>query len=208
MSGVRRSLPMVFRGLADAFYVLVLVGTGYILSWPPRDGDMTETYKWIQSLAPETMVGDKPERGKNFWLALAAVSTVWACGRIPLVKRVLNSGLAQYAGKISFCLYILQHPILNVMQHNVLGVPEAKPAEGDKPAEPAWGVRGMTDIKTPFQRTMCWFIGLVIIGSVLVWAADLATRLIDAPAVKFARWVENLCCTKEEPPPKERPALQ
>ncbi|KAL2106182.1 hypothetical protein VUR80DRAFT_7103 [Thermomyces stellatus] len=200
---VCRSLPMVWRGLVDAFRILVLVGAGFILSWPPRGGDMTETYTWIQSLAPETIVGENTDRAKNFWLAVAAFSTVWASGRVALFKRVLNSAVAQYAGNISFCFYILQHPVLNLMQHNVLGS-QAKPAQGDMPAQEPWGVRGMTDIKTPFQRTICWLIGLVIIGSVLVWLADLFTRMVDGPAVKFARWVESLCFTPEEP--QERPA--
>lgn len=192
-----RSIPLVWSGLVDAFRILVLLGAGFILSWPPRGGDMTETYTWIQSLAPETMVQDKPDRGKNFWLAIAAFSTVWAAGRIALFKRVLNSGVAQYAGKISFCFYILQHPILNLMQHHTLGA-QAKPANGDKPAEAPWGVRGMTGIETPFQRTICWLIGLMIMGSVLVWLADLFTRIVDTPAVKFARWVENILVVKED----------
>lgn len=204
-SGLGRSLPMICRGLMDALRIVLLVGAGYILSWPPRGGDMTETYTWIQSLAPQSMVGDKPDRGRNFWLALAAFTTVWASGRVTLFKRLLNSAVAQYAGKISFCFYILQHPVLNLMQHHLLGS-QAKPATADMPAEEPWGVRGMTDIQTPFQRTMAWFIGLVIIGAVLVWLADLCTRMVDGPAVKLARWVENMCFAPEEP--QERPAQQ
>lgn len=197
-SRLRRSIPMINRGCVDAFHILVLLGAGFILSWPSRGGDMTETYNYIQSLAPSTMVQDKPDRGKDMWLALAAFSTVWVSGRVALFKRILNSPVAQYAGRISFCLYIIQHPILNMMQHNTLGSAETKPAEGDTPEQPPWGVRSMTGIQTPFQRTACWFIGLAIIGSVLVWFADLATRLIDGPAVKFARWVEGICCTKDD----------
>lgn len=199
---VRRTIPRVCSCLLDVFRVLVLLGAGFILSWPPRNGDMTETYTWIQSLAPQYMVGDKPERGKNFWLAIAAFATVWASGRISLFKRVLNHPISQYAGRISFCFYILQHPVLNLMQHNLLGA-EAKAADGDQPAEPPWGIRGMTGIQTPFQRTICWLMGLVIIGSVLVWLSDLFTRMVDAPAVKFARWVEATCFAKEDTQEKE-----
>lgn len=199
---VRRTIPMICSGLMDVFRVLVLLGAGFLLSWPSRNADMTETYTWIQSLAPQYMVGDKPERGKNFWLAIAAFATVWASGRISLFKRILNHPVSQYAGRISFCFYILQHPVLNLMQHNTLGA-EAKPADGDQPAEPPWGIRGMTGIQTPFQRTVCWLIGLAIIGSVLVWLSDLFTRIVDAPAVKFARWVEAMCFAKEDTQEKE-----
>jgi peptidoglycan/LPS O-acetylase OafA/YrhL len=197
MGEFKKYTPVVLRICSYVFLAIAILGSGFILSWPPRDSDMTDTYRWIQSLAPAVIVKDKPERGRNFWLAIAALSTVWASGRLTLSKKILNSGLAQYAGRISFCFYILQHPVLNLLQHNVLGA-EGKPASGDKPAVAAWGVRGVTGIQTPFQRTVCWLIGLAIIGSVLVWLADLFTRILDGPAVRFARWLENISFAKDE----------
>ncbi|SPO06493.1 related to hard surface induced protein 3 (sterol glycosyl transferase) [Cephalotrichum gorgonifer] len=194
---LRKAVPAVLHGCKEAPVIIVLLIAGYILSWPPRKGDMTGSYLWIQGLVPERFVGDKPERARDICLALAAFATVWASGRITLFKRVLNSSIPQYAGKISFCFYILQHPVLNVLQHPVLGA-EAKAATAEKPAEGPWGVRGLAGIQTPLQRTTTWFIGLVILGSVLVWLADLFTRIVDGPAVRFARWLEGVAFAKED----------
>lgn len=183
-SNLHKIISSLFPVCRKMLNIFVLLAAGYILSWPPREADMTPSYLWIQSLIPQGVVGTELESVRDIWLALAAVSAVWVSGRLTLVKRVLNSGFAQYAGKISFSFYLLQHTVLNLIQHHTLG------AEANADEE-AWGVRGMTGIQTPFQRTVAWLIGLFIIGSALVWAADLFTRLVDGPIVKFAKWLEK-----------------
>jgi len=179
--------------------VAVLIASAFIISWPPRRGDMTPTYLWLETLVPSSFVKEnKPELASSFWLSMAAFGTVWASGRIRWFKRLLNAPLPQYAGRISFCFYIMQHTILNLLQHPVLGS-TAKPANGDKPGEPAWGVRGTFGNDTPVERTITWTVGLVILGSVVVVMADLFTRVLDAPAVRLARTLEGVVCRKDEP---------
>ncbi|KAM7195579.1 Acyltransferase family domain containing protein [Naviculisporaceae sp. PSN 640] len=166
----------------------ILIAAGYLLSWPPRKDDMTPTFTWIESLAPS----DYGNKGKNFWLAIAAFGTVWAVGKMKFIKnRILTSSLAQYAGKISFCLYIFQHLILNLMQHHTLGS-EYKPATETRPEEQPWGVRGTFGISGVWQRTITWWVGLMIMGFVLVCLADFGTRMLDGPAVRLAKRAEAL----------------
>src|SRR5690606_13126855 len=164
----------ILRVLSNVLSVAVLVAAGYLLCWPPRNGDITPGFAYIQSFAPASYIGAEgknPERGKNFWLPIAAFCTVWSCGRIRLVKRILTTPVAQYAGRVSFCLYIFQHMVLNLLQHHVLGS-EYKPATKEKPEEFPWGIRGAIGISTPLRRTVTWFLGLLVLGTVLVWLAD------------------------------------
>lgn len=180
--------------LKKTIQVAVLLAAGYLLSWPPRKDDMTPSFNWIQSMAPSSYTGPDlktVEKGKNFWLAVAAFWTVWACGRIRLVQRVLTTPVAQYFGRISFCFYIFQHLILNLMQHHTLGS-EYKPATETREEEHPWGVRGTFGISSTLQRTVTWFVGLGIMGAALVCLADFGTRVIDGPAVRLAKRVEAL----------------
>ncbi|KAM7193324.1 Acyltransferase family domain containing protein [Rhypophila sp. PSN 637] len=190
LDGALKTKKSSLRTLKKALQIMVLLVAGYILSWPPRKVDMTSTFNWIQELAPRSYGGG--EKGKNFWLAVAAFGTVWAAGRIQFVKNwVLISSFAQYAGKISFCFYIFQHLILNLMQAHLLGR-EHKPATETREEEIGWGVRGVFGISSTLQRTVTWWVGLLIMGMALVCLADFGTRFLDAPAVRLAKRTEAL----------------
>lgn len=174
--------------------LIVLAAAGYIISLPSRPGDITPSYVWLMLHVPSQYA---PDRAHAFWYALAAFGIVWACARVLAIRRVLESGPAQYAGRISFAFYILQHPILNICEHHVLGA-AWKAAKDDKPEVLPWGVRGLTGQSTPTQRTVCWFIGLCILGGMLVWAADVFTRLVDTPIVKAARSLEGMAFARDD----------
>ena len=184
----------ILSALRSTLTFAVLLASGYLLSWPPRKVDMTPTFEWIGSFAPGTYAGDK---SKNFWLAIAAFGTVWSCGRIRFIKRVLTSSVPQYAGRVSFCLYIFQHLVLNLLQHRVLGS-EFRRATAKSKEVLAWGVRGTFGISSPLERTVTWFVGLVVLGSVLVFLADLGTRVLDGPAVRLSKRVEGIAFAGEE----------
>ncbi|CAI4214057.1 unnamed protein product [Parascedosporium putredinis] len=161
----------------------VLVFSLFILSYPPRREDMTPAYLWLERFTLSSFVKEKSDLPSRFWLALAAFGTL---------------PVPQYAGRISFCFYLMQHAVLNMFQHHTLGA-TGRPASNKNPAEPAWGVRGTFGNTTPVERTMTWFAGLAILGTILVIVSDLGTRALDAPAVKLARRVEGYLCHRDEP---------
>jgi peptidoglycan/LPS O-acetylase OafA/YrhL len=165
----------------------ILALAGYIISWPQL-GSKPPSYAWMQSHAPSSFAKD---RGDRFWFALAAFATVWACGRLGIVKRALESSPMQYAGRISFAFYILQHPFLNICELPVLGAP-FKPATEGSVEQRGWGVRGLTGQSTPMQRAVCWFIGLCVLGSFLICLADVFSRTVVVLFVKAARRFEKM----------------
>ncbi|KAJ2906137.1 putative hard surface induced protein [Zalerion maritima] len=175
----------------------LLAFAGFIVSWPSRPDDITPTFAYLRSTAPPAYTHEDREHGRDFWYALAALSFVWSAGKLRSLQNLLEGRVPQYLGKISFALYILQHPILNTCEHHVLGAPYHAATEED-PERPGWGVRGLTGESTPLQRTICWFTGLAVLGSILIWLADLFTRAIDAPCVKLARTLETFVFLQED----------
>lgn len=51
-----------------------------------------------------------------------------------------------------------------------------------------WGVVGK---ESDFGYCFGFLVGWVVCLVVSLWAADVFWRLVDAPSVKFARWVES-----------------
>jgi peptidoglycan/LPS O-acetylase OafA/YrhL len=168
-------------------HCLVLAGAGYIISWPPA-GTKPPIYAWLQLHSPSSFSN---ERGDRFWFALAAFGIVWACGRLGMVKRFLESDLVQYTGRISFAFYIIQHSFLNICELPVLGA-TFKPATPSSLGQRGWGVRGLVGQSTASQRTACWFIGLCVLGFFLVCIADVFSRTVDVLFIKAARRFENI----------------
>lgn len=87
--------------------------------------------------------------------------------------------------------------MLNLLQHRVLGS-EFRPAMGEGEEVLAWGVRGTLGISSPLERMMTWFVGLGILGAVLVVLADLFTRVLDWPAVWLSKWLEGVAFAGDE----------
>ena len=95
-------------------------------------------------------------------------------------RRVFNSDFAQYLGKISFALYLMQGPVLHAavypMPHWIwwsLGV------EGIECNNFTWTV-GMA---------IGWCMGLAL----LLWVADVWQREVEARTVKVALKIEKFC---------------
>jgi hypothetical protein len=167
--------------------LFVLIAAGYIISWPPS-GSKPPIYTWMQLCSPSSFAKNRSDR---FWFALAAFATVWACGCLGMVARALESSPLQYAGRLSFAFNILQHPFLNICELPVLGEAFKSAAEGNL-EQRGWGLRGLIGQSTPMQRTVCWFIGLCVLGSFLICIADVFSRTVDVLFVKAARKFENL----------------
>ena len=191
----KQKYHMVFRAMMMLLYVLVLAAAGYIISWPV---ELTPSYSWLQDHVPSSFEPTTSKaRGQSFWFALAAVGIVWACGRVALLKRVLETPPAQYAGRISFAYYLLQHSLLTIFEHPILGV--AGTAATEERAEGRGrGLRGLTGQSTSMQRNVCWVLGLVVLGGMAIWVADLFWRFIDMPFVRAAKRLEKWVFVAEE----------
>ena len=61
-----------------AVHAGVLLGVGYLFSWPSRAHEVTPGYAWLRGLAPDTYKQGDNDNGHNLWFALGALALVWA----------------------------------------------------------------------------------------------------------------------------------
>ena len=185
----------VTKILLGILQAAVLLAAGWIISWPPNPSDITPSYAALRSMAPSLFQEKKNQEA--FWFSVSAFAVVWTSGSVPLIRKALESQVSQYIGRISFAFYILQHPVLNLVMYQLHGSPAVFKEDGQLLSAGS-GLKGWIGVDTASQKMLCWFLGLVVIGSLLVWAADLFTRAVDTPCVKAARRLEAIVCIDED----------
>lgn len=156
----------------------------YLLSYP-IDGsrDYAPGYMTLNLLIPEWMERkDKfyPNLGTGLLLLLLARSdparSTW--------RRILNSGLAQYLGRISFALYLVHGPILHAFGYMI-------------PHRIWWamGTEGVDTTTGPWSTAI--IIGWAISLAVSLWAADVWSREVESRCVKAVKKLEDVCFVKK-----------
>lgn len=175
------------------FLFLFAIYTG---GWPNFDAYKSPVIRWLYTHTPSSFPPVDNLTPQKFWFAVQAISMVWTCGELHFIKRLLESPLAQYCGHISYAIYIVHGPVLEMLQKRVAGTlyqpPMAAPGlPGYRPEVIASGIKGLIGVHTASQRTVSWFMGLFILGPIVVWAADLFWRFVDIPMIKLARDIET-----------------
>jgi peptidoglycan/LPS O-acetylase OafA/YrhL len=112
-----------------------------------------------------------------FWQPLAAVFLVVVVNSAGFLRRIFTTPLAQYLGRISFALYLVHMLILHS-----LGFWLGKEILALTGSEPGW------------QYGSGIFIAGVTVGCVIIYAADLGARLVDAKVVQFTSWAYGYLC--------------
>ena len=135
----------------------------YIASIPTKAAQDTPGYVQIMKLDPRVRT----------WHTLAAVLILWSLEGLLLVKTVLTTPLAQYLGEISFSLYIVHEPCLQLFGW------AAVPA--------VWDIIGK---EKPWKYQMGFLLAYLITTPVLLWVADTYWRIVDKNCVQVARWLE------------------
>lgn len=154
-----------------AFSVMAL----YLMSQPDFRGRETPGWIWLHRLIPSWWE-DEPFR---YWQSVGSVLFVFCVGHMPSWQRFFNTPLVAYFGKISFALYLMHGPVMHTAGYTI-----------ERWAYSITGVEGAS-FDAGFALGACGCIPAV------VWAADVFWRLVDAPTVKFSRWLEMRCNDKE-----------
>ncbi|EGS19266.1 uncharacterized protein CTHT_0058920 [Thermochaetoides thermophila DSM 1495] len=189
--------------LKRTFQTLLLATSLFIAGWPNRDADKTPGIRYFLSQTPRPFAPTvHPLAPQKFWFGLSAIAIVWCIGDIDPLRKAFESPLAQYAGRISYAVYIVHGAVEDLLKARLIGHP-GRPAVGEigspgwKPAIAGTGVKGLVGVETAGQITVAWVIGLGVMGVWVVWAADVFWRGVDAPMVNFARKVEGVCLEEE-----------
>ena len=157
---------------ATAFYV---AGLPSLLSPIARTLPMPG-FETLHSLTPMNLHMEDPSR---FWWSISGVSMLLAISQLPRLKRLFESNFCQYLGKIAFSLYLIHEFCLVLfglsLQEFMMRLTGMKPTAG------TFGY---------WLLCVVWYV----LFSVPVFAlAAQVERWVDAPSVRFARWLEGKC---------------
>ncbi|KAF4843363.1 hypothetical protein CGCSCA4_v008228 [Colletotrichum siamense] len=184
-------LPAIFdklKGAKTFIYYHLFVISMYLGGVPSYTGDvnrMRENRGWyyLSLLKPQAVFDYK-----WFYLFWAATLLVACVPRIWWLRRFFETRFCQYLGRISFALYLVHGPVLGTLGDRIYtAVGWHKDSERQH----------LAHLVDKFPLPMAGPLGLepafvlphLILLPLTLWLAEMVTRLIDEPSVKFAQWL-------------------
>ncbi|TGJ83198.1 hypothetical protein E0Z10_g5552 [Xylaria hypoxylon] len=164
----RSPWPRVLRSQAfrRLFFTSAFLAVLFILSMPQHGRRAADSYgfKTLAWLIPAHFhaIG----AGDYFWQPLAAVFLVLVIDSAQFLQRIFTTPLAQYLGRVSFPLYLVHMLILHSLGF-WLGKYFLQLTGSDSYWQYGTGIG----------------LAAVVVGFVIMWAADLGSRFVDANAL-------------------------
>lgn len=185
-----------------ALHLAIMATAVFIGGWPNFGAEETSGIRYLHALTPEPFASMDPLAPQKFWFAMAAAFAVWSCGELRFVRRFLEGGFAQYCGRVSYAIYIVHGPVLEMFQGFVVGH-QYLPSQGEPgtigfaDSKPAAGVKALVGGESPVQRTVAWGVGLFVLAPAVVWAADVFWRVVDNQMVSLGKKAEGWCLDED-----------
>lgn len=151
---------------------------------------------WLSFLKPQAVFDYK-----WFFLFFAANSIVATIPRIRWMKRFFETRFCQYLGRISFAFYLVHGPILDTIGDRIYYAVGWVRADGNQQLD-AWANILPLPKTGPLGLEIAFLLPNLILLPLTLWVADLVTRLVDEPSVKFASWLYRKALGG---PPREKP---
>lgn len=172
------------------FYTLLVIST-YLGGVPSMNFDINilrESPGWrlLSYLKPQAVFDYK-----WFYLFWAASLLVAVIPRIPWLKAFFETRFNQHLGRISYSLYLVHGPILWTVGDRVYS------AVGWAHQAQIQNIPGWVDVfplskAGPLGLEIAFLLPHIILLPFTLWFAEVVTRLIDEPSVKFAAWFYKL----------------
>ncbi|KAK4044068.1 acyltransferase 3 [Parachaetomium inaequale] len=185
------------------FYHLFLIGM-YLGGVPSYSQDLNELraspgWYYLSYLKPQAVFDFK-----WFYLFLAGNMLVACVPRIAWQRRFFESRFCQFLGRVSFALYLVHGPILYTLGDRVYyAVGWHRPA-GELHYAPIahWGHVLPLPQTGPLGLEIALLLPQLVLLPLTLWVADLVTRMVDEPAVRFAAWMYKRVQQDGEAEPK------
>jgi peptidoglycan/LPS O-acetylase OafA/YrhL len=190
----RDELPRVFRVLEGykefIFYNLFFLGI-YLGGVPSHNNDEKEFRKspgWylLSFLKPQAVFNYKA-----FYLFWAATFVIPSIPRIHWLKAFFETRFNQYLGRISYALYLVHGPILLIIGDRIY-VSVGWVREIHELGIPQWINILPLPKFGPFGMEFSFLLPQLILVPFTFWIAEIVTKLVDEPTVKFARWAYGI----------------
>ncbi|TVY85912.1 hypothetical protein LAWI1_G008891 [Lachnellula willkommii] len=156
--------------LSQAFWIANLLCGIFIGSWPNNHPEEVWGIALLNAHTPQ------PYEGQRVWFCLGAFQIVIACTQLKFLQRLFTTPVALYLGTISYALYLTHNLCLTILE------PRIGPA-----------INMYISRATFWGRHLNWAAGLAVYLPIIICVADLFWRMVDAPTVRFARWLEGKC---------------
>jgi peptidoglycan/LPS O-acetylase OafA/YrhL len=147
----------------------------FLASYPPHGAAKAlfwSPFRWIGSL----IVGETEDALTYLYTTIASTLLVYVADRSPFLQDMFTTPVAKYLGKVSFAFYCVHQAMINWFGYRSILF--------------FWTFTGR---QTLFQYEFGIGIAWVFQTVVTFWAADLFWRFVDAPCVRFTKWVESVC---------------
>ncbi|KAI1500776.1 acyltransferase [Biscogniauxia marginata] len=151
------------------FWTLVAVPALYLMSEPDMGTEGVPGWGYLGAHIPEWFTAKY-----RYWQMWGAMLFVFCAARSPWWQLVFNTAPVQYFGRISYAIYLMHGPVTHIIGYRVQRY--------------VFAYTGTEDWEA--YRAGFLLAGLVNVPLV-VWAADVFWRAVDAPIVRFTRWLEG-----------------
>lgn len=179
-----------FSAYKAFIYYHLLVIAIYLGGIPVQSTDVEQLRKnrgwyYLSLLKPQAVFDYK-----WFYLFFAATLLVAATPRVPWLKHFFETRFCQYLGRISFALYLVHGPILSTLGDRIYTAVGWVGSNGSEQAEniPQWVDRFPLPKYGPMGLEVAFLLPHLVLLPVTFWCAEVVTRFIDEPAVRFAQW--------------------
>lgn len=194
MLAENNDLPRFFSILAPLktflFYIMFIIAM-FLGGVPSHSADVqvlrdTPGWYYLSFLKPQAVFDYK-----WFYLFWAATLLVASIPRISWLKAFFEHRFNQYLGKISFSLYLIHGPVLWILGNRLYSA-TGYARESHTVGIPGWINAFPLSKAGPFGLDLAfWFPHLILLPFTL-WLAELVTKTIDEPSVKFSSWLYKM----------------
>jgi peptidoglycan/LPS O-acetylase OafA/YrhL len=169
------------------YYVLFVVSV-YLGGVPGHTADvqvLRETPGWyyLSFLKPQAVFDYK-----WFYLFWASTFLVAAIPRISWLKSFFENRFNQYLGRICFSLYLVHGPVLWILGNRFYSA-TGYARETHTVGIPDWINAFPLSRAGPFGFDLAFWLPHLILLPLTLWLAELVTKTIDEPSVRFAAWL-------------------
>lgn len=189
----KNALPRLFARLApykEFIYYHLLIIAVYLGGIPSQTTDVAllrqnRGWYYLSLLKPQAAFDYK-----WFYLFFAATFLVAATPRIAWLRRFFETRFCQYLGRVSFALYLVHGPILWTLGDRLYTAVGWAGSNGPEQAIniPWWVDRLPLSKAGPLGLEPAFLLPHLILLPVTFWCAEMVTRYVDEPAVRFAQW--------------------
>ncbi|KAJ5531299.1 hypothetical protein N7527_004692 [Penicillium freii] len=188
---IRNDLPRFFTRLSPFKTVImtVLFYASLYLGGVPSHTDnlkqLRESPGWylLSFLKPQAVFDYK-----WFYLFWAAVFLVVCTSHLQWLKTFFTTPFNLYLGRISFAFYLVHGPVLWTLGDRVYAAVGFVRDSHDQNC-PWWINRLPLPNVGPLGLEVNFLAANLVLLPLTIWLAEVTTRLVDEPAVKFSQWI-------------------